>query len=420
MKKNYTLSFFFCSIVALGLAQQNNPHCGTDMHTRALTQNDPHYSVSRNDYENAVNEWISRNYNPHVQSVRVVPVVVHVVYKTPLENIGDPQVISQIDVLNEDYARQNADTVNTPAAFQPVAANTGIQFCLAQTDPSGNPTTGIEHISTATISFTTNDFVKSASTGGANSWDPTRYLNIWVCNLSNGLLGYGEFPTSTLSQTFGVVIQYNAFGRIGTLQSPFNTGRTCTHEIAHCFNLYHIAASASCVDNDQCADTPVPHDQLLSSCPTFPLLDACNTTSPGVMFMDYMTNAPDDNCMNMFTADQSARMNAVLNVSPYNSLVTSTVCSPATGINNPLLSADGISIYPNPSSGIFSVKLSATPVSGISVYDVLGNKIAEFTPTEIKNDVYEMDLSGQAEGVYFLQIVTAEHKVINRKIILAR
>jgi hypothetical protein len=395
------------------------PRCGTDWHTQSLTNTNPQYAAARNDYETAINEWISRNAHSGVQSTLTIPVVVHVIWKTAAQNIGDPQVISQIDVLNEDYGRYNADTTNTPAGFQAVAANTGIQFCLAQVDPQGNPTTGIEHIQTTATSFSTNDNVKHSATAGANAWDPTRYLNIWVCNLSNGLLGYAEFPTASVSQTFGVVIQYNAFGRIGTLQAPFNNGRTCTHEIAHCFNLFHIAPSASCVDNDQCADTPVPHDQLITSCPTYPLLDACNTVAPGVMFMNFMANAPDDNCMNVFTLNQAARMNAVLNIAPYNALVTSTACMPL-GINSQASSSESISVFPNPTSGIFSVSFSSTSVSKIRIYDMLGNLVQEFSRDEMKNESVEIDLSEKADGVYFLQVITGENKLISRKIILTR
>lgn len=417
MKKLFILSIL-CLCIGNLFGQESYSHCGSLEHSKSLSLINPDYSNARSQYENAVTTWISKNSQPTVQSSITIPVVVHVVWKTSPQNIPDSQIVSQIDVLNEDYGRTNPDTVNTPAGFLSVAANTGIQFCLAQIDPLGNPTTGIERIPTLTTAFTTNDNVKHSSSSGADAWDPTRYLNIWVCNLSGGILGYAEFPTGTVSQTFGVVIQYNTFGRVGTLLAPFDNGRTCTHEIAHCFNLFHISANSSCIDNDQCADTPVPSSTLLSSCPTFPLLDACNPISPGVMFMNYMTNAPDDDCMNLFTLNQSARMNAVLNIAPYNALATSNACVPL-GINDPENYSHLISIFPNPSSGIVKVNFPSQQISKIIVLDVLGNVIGEYSRNPIKNDSFEIDLSDQSNGVYFLQIITQENKLVNRKIILS-
>lgn len=85
------------------------------------------------------------NRNPPVQGVITIPVVVHIVYNTmqPAGNITDAQVISKINVLNEDFRRLNADAVNTPSVFSGVAADVEIEFCLASEDPNGLPTNGI-------------------------------------------------------------------------------------------------------------------------------------------------------------------------------------------------------------------------------------------------------------------------------------
>ena len=169
-----------------------------------------------------------------------IPVVVHVVYNTTGQNISDAQVESQIDVLNEDFARLNADTANTPAPFASIAGPTPIRFCLAQRTPDDQPSTGIERRQTGTSSFFDDDAIKAFSSGGLDAWDPTRFFNIWVGPLGGGLLGYAEFPSGSISNTYGVVIAYDAFGRIGTAASPFDLGRTASHEIGHCFGLYHI------------------------------------------------------------------------------------------------------------------------------------------------------------------------------------
>ena len=298
-------------------------------HLQYMKIQDPKLENRISENENIIQHYISSH--PNINSNRTIvtiPVVVHVVWHTTLQNISDAQVLSQIDVLNEDFSRTNADTINTPIIWQTIAANTQIQFCMAQRDPAGLPTNGIERRQTFNASFIDDDKVKYYALGGLDAWDVDRYLNIWVCDFGNtGLLGYGEFPTATHSNTYGVVIQYDSFGRTGTVTAPFDLGRTCTHEISHCFDLYHIWGDdgGACSGSDQVSDTPNQADAS-SGCYTFPHTDACTTTSPGIMFMNYM-DYTDDNCLNMFTQGQAARMISAIN-SFYPSLLTSDGCLP--------------------------------------------------------------------------------------------
>ena len=301
-----------------------------------LIQRDPQWDNKRAQYEQQIQQIIaSGKVNPSPQTVLTIPVVVHVVYFSNPSNISTAQVQSQIQVLNEDFGRTNADAVNTPAPFAAVAANTGIQFCLAQRDPNGNPSTGIERRQTTVTSFQADDAVKFYSSGGLDIWDPTRYLNIWVCDFGNsGLLGYGEFPTGSPSNTYGVVIQYNAFGNTGNVQAPYDLGRTTTHEFSHCFNLYHIWGDDgnACTGTDYCADTPNQAGSTFG-CYTFPHTDACTPTGNGIMFENYMDYS-DDVCLNLFTQNQSTRMNAVLATTPYNALASSNGCQPVVLTND--------------------------------------------------------------------------------------
>lgn len=239
-----------------------------------------------------------------------IPVVVHVVYNTTLQNITDAQVQSQIDALNRDYQLLNSDTISIPTAFKPFMADCKIQFCLAQRDPAGYPTTGIVRKATARVSFTDNDDVKQSSKGGDDAWDANSYLNLWVCKLSGGLLGYAQFPGGS-SATDGVVISYTAFGTTGTAAAPFNIGRTATHEIGHWLNLKHIWGDdgSACAGSDGVGDTP-NQSGANYHCPAFPVL-SCNSGTAGDMFMNYMDYV-DDRCMMMFTHGQRKRMYAVL------------------------------------------------------------------------------------------------------------
>jgi hypothetical protein len=264
------------------------------------------------------------------RTVVTVPVVVHVVYNTSTQNISDQQIQSQLTVLNNDYRKLNSDWTSTPSVFQPYVADCEVNFCLATQTASGASTTGIERRQTTTTSFSTNDNVKHYSTGGLDAWDATKYLNLWVCNLGGGLLGYAQFPGGPAS-TDGVVITYTGFGTIGTATTPYNKGRTATHEVGHWLNLYHIWGddNGACTGTDQVSDTPNQGAENYG-CPTFPHI-SCTNGPNGDMFMNYM-DYTDDACMFMFTAGQKIRMQAVFAAGGARaSILTSQGCQAGSG-----------------------------------------------------------------------------------------
>ena len=238
-----------------------------------------------------------------------IPVVVHVLYSTTSENISDAQIASQIAVLNEDYHKLNPDYTNTPSAFAGLVADVGIQFVLAKRTPAGVATNGIERKSSTTTSWGTADNIKSTSTGGLNAWDASQYLNLWVGTIGGGILGYAQFPGGA-SATDGVVISPVYFGRTGTVTSPYNLGRTASHEVGHWLNLNHIWGddSGACTGTDNVSDTPNQGAEHYGK-PTFPQV-SCSNGPNGDMFMNYMDYV-DDNAMFMFSTGQSQRMNAL-------------------------------------------------------------------------------------------------------------
>lgn len=239
----------------------------------------------------------------------IIPVVVHVLWNTPNENISDAQVFSQLVVLNDDFRARNPDKINVPDAFAPVVADTNIEFVLATTDPDGQPTNGITRTRTQRTSFLTDDAMKFTARGGVDAWPTDRYLNVWVCDLGDGLLGYAQFPGGP-AETDGVVILHTAFGTEGTAQAPFNLGRTTTHEVGHWLNLFHIwGDSNDCSGSDLVDDTP-PAQLPNFGQPSFPHV-SCNNGPNGDMFMNYMDYV-DDAAMFMFSQGQAARMEAAL------------------------------------------------------------------------------------------------------------
>lgn len=265
----------------------------------------------------------------HERTVVTIPVVIHVVYYNSTQNLSDDKLLSQIDILNEDFRRTNADASQTPGAFQGLAADCEINFCMAQQDPSGNATSGIERRQTTVNGFTTDDKVKKYTQGGLDAWDRNKYLNLWVCNLSGGLLGYAQFPGGPAA-TDGVVCDYAYFGRIGATP-PFDKGRTATHEVGHWLNCYHIWGDdgTSCNGTDNVADTPNQADENYG-CPSFPTI-SCSNGPNGDMFMNYM-DYTDDGCMNLFTAGQKSRMQALFASGGARvSITTSNGCQPGGG-----------------------------------------------------------------------------------------
>jgi hypothetical protein len=319
--KLFTLSFLFSFTFSFVKAQEID--CGTMANLEYLKAQDPQLENKMLQNEQALQNWIKTH--PNIQSrkgsIITIPVVVHVVYATPSENISAAQVLSQIAILNKDYRRLNADTSAIPSVFAAVAADCEIEFCLATKDPNGNSTSGITRTATKQTSFSpgtfngvswSNDGVKYISSGGADAWNTSKYLNIWVCDLGN-LRGYAQLPGGP-SSSDGVVVDYTRFGNIGTAAWASFTIRTTTHEIGHWLNLNHIwgnniKETSNCGD-DYCDDTPAESSSTYGT-PTFPYntYSACNSGANGEMFMNYMDYT---DCRSMFTQDQKTRMRATI------------------------------------------------------------------------------------------------------------
>ena len=228
-----------------------------------------------------------------------IKTVVHVVFNTAAQNISDAQIKTQIAALNKDFRAKNADRSQTPAPWQGLVSDARIQFKLVKTTRT----------QTTQSTFGTDDAVKNATSGGIAPVSPKTHLNLWVCPLSGGLLGYAQFPGGP-PETDGVVINYQAFGTSGTAQAPFNKGRTATHEVGHYFNLRHIwGDTPDCSGSDMVADTPNCAGPNFGT-PAWPVI-TCSNGPNGDMFMNYM-DYTDDAAMFMFTAQQVLRMRTAL------------------------------------------------------------------------------------------------------------
>jgi hypothetical protein len=399
--------------------------CGSSDYKQQMVEADPSVKTI---FKNIEKQIVAFNGNLHgntanrdtaANEIISVPVVIHVIYKNAVENISDAQIKSQIEALNNDFSLLNSDRVNTPAAFKPLAGEARIKFCLAQVDPQGKPSSGIERISTSQAVFAMDDAMKFVAKGGAASWDSKHYLNIWVCKLASRGLGYAT-PPGAAADKDGVVISYDVFGTTGTLRAPFNKGRTATHEVGHWLGLIHIWGDASC-GNDQVDDTPTQQSYNFG-CQSFPKISSCSVDNNGDMFMNFM-DFSDDACMNIFTKGQVKRMRALFakgNIR--NEFLASFGCDSTLAQNGPLptptvdvklpvsISLATTKVFPSPVETVTTIDCkaaSALTVKNLDIFNSVGVRV--FT-ARLSQEKTILNLSNLVAGIYIIHIADGVEK----------
>lgn len=225
-----------------------------------------------------------------------IPIIVNVLYRTPAENISLAQIYSQINVLNQNYNGTNPEFNQVPGIFSGVKASVDIVFYVEKV---------IRRQTTRTSWAFRNEEMKKPEFGGIAPTSPENRLNLWVCTLEGGILGYAKAPGTAL-ELDGVVLDSKYIGTNGRATAPFNKGRTATHEIGHWLNIRHIWGDRTC-GNDFVSDTP-SHNAPNYGSPIFPHYSTCPGT-PIEMTMNFM-DYTDDASMYMFTYGQRDRMRA--------------------------------------------------------------------------------------------------------------
>jgi hypothetical protein len=249
--------------------------------------------------EGATERRRQESQDPKNVPIHTINTIVHVVYRTEEQNLNRAQITRQLQSLTRDFRARNTDRTHTPTPWRGLVTDARSQFKLVD----------VTRTQTAEGAFGPDEGVKHPSTGGIAPIDPARVLNVWVCPLEGGLLGYAQFPGGPAA-TDGVVINYRAFGTGGTAEAPFDLGRTLTHEVGHYLNLRHIwGDTPDCSGTDAVADTPNCAGPNFGT-PTFPVV-TCNNGPNGDMFMNYMDYV-DDAAMFMFTTQQVLRMRTAL------------------------------------------------------------------------------------------------------------
>lgn len=272
----------------------------------------------------------------------LLPVVVHVVWHSPEENISDAQIHSQIEVLNEDFSGQAAADFDVPSFFQPLVHDSQIQFCLVGITRTYTSVEGI-----ASVFQNGKRRVCYAELGGQDAIMPEQVLNIWVSGRGDGTLGSATFPWEAADKPLedGVFIPPHYFGRLGTVAPPYHLGRTCTHEVGHYLGLRHLwgpgANNFDCNEDDGIADTPLQADTYQGLCPPFPL-SSCGTAD---LYLNFM-NFTDDACLALFTPGQTSQMHA--SAAAFRPGLLGADCSPVSTREENWTA--GVRVYPNPST----------------------------------------------------------------------
>lgn len=268
MRKLLLAVSFFFALTNYADAQYLN--CGTDIEYNKAKARNPFLAQARLDYDRMIEEKmleLRQNRDGETDAILVIPVVFHIIHNNGPENISDAQIWDQMEVLNRDYNKLNADTIVVVEGFDTIIANVRLEFRLAQLDFLGNCTSGIERIRSVETYVGDNG-------SKLNQWPRERYLNVWtVASMENGTAGYSQYPSSVIdvesARADGVIIRHNYIGRIGTGNEW--SSRALTHEIGHYLDLQHLWGSTNSPEvecgDDGVQDTPRTEGHL--SCPAY-------------------------------------------------------------------------------------------------------------------------------------------------------
>jgi Pregnancy-associated plasma protein-A/Secretion system C-terminal sorting domain len=333
-----------------------------------------------------------------------IPIVFHIVYANAAQNISVDQIQSQLDVINEDFSRANADASQTLDAFKLLAGNPRIQFFIGNRDGVA----GITRTSTTHMPFANDDLHLSLK-GGKDAWETDKFLNVWVADLGGQLFGYGASPGSP-SFRDGVAVHYQNFGRHANAIAPYNLGRTLTHEIGHWLGLQHIWGNGGCDSTDGIDDTP-SQDHPVTGCNLASV--SCGTIN---MVQNFM-NSSTDQCMNFFTIQQSSRMRKTLTELRPGAFTIEHLVT-ALEDNTAIVTE----IFPNPlrDDRSITVRLRKDRPAATSFYivNLQGKVIREFSIDALSEEI-EIDMTGEANGFYIAHVLSGQYE-IKRKVIVNR
>ncbi|MCS6833258.1 MAG: M43 family zinc metalloprotease [Flammeovirgaceae bacterium] len=445
----FVLTMVWCAIQMH--AQEDIVRCATEEVNEYLRKKYPTRGETKDHFETWLTATMRKNASSRTTDKEyLIPTIIHIIHKGESVGIGYnipyAQVLSQIQVLNEDFNRRNADTVKTPDVFKKVADALPIRFILADKNPNGEELVekGVNRIRGEREIYTNIQLIEEIIK--RHMWDPRKYFNIFVAHVvregsTSSLLGFAFYPQSSglkgiendpivkpddisREEIDGVVIgtkyfgsNYTQHGKNFDIRGPFDAGRTATHEVGHWLGLRHIWGDGfSCTNDDFCDDTPAVfthHDRygVKETC-KFPGPNQCYSFMPNDlpdMFQNYMDYTADS-CMNLFTKCQVARMKVVLENSPRRKELT-TNADLVTSLTEE--ETKNIAIFPNPTQkNVFVSFPTISLPAQICLLNQLGQVLASWQTT----NTLVIDLEHHPEGIYFLQI-TLNGQIVTKKIL---
>ena len=279
--------------------------CNTEKYCEKLLEDDNY----RRRFESDRNTFRNIEAKSDCNEVNYIALAFHITDSTVVDNQENRACLEallqqQVDLLNADFSAKNADIGfwNNVDDLYPNTTNraTCIQFVLADKNhPNNRLKTPLEEGKPA---ITIGEYPHGQT--GVGAW--AGYLNVWVYPIGGNILGFAPLGGRGIGD--GVAINSFAIGGAGSCGNissapSLDRGRTLSHEIGHYFFLFHVWGDG-CEQDDDVADTPNSEGPNWG-CPGINK-SSCGSLDLHMNYMDYV----NDECMYMFSAGQSTRMEA--------------------------------------------------------------------------------------------------------------
>nr|MBS0036617.1 T9SS type A sorting domain-containing protein [Saprospiraceae bacterium] len=412
------LVLFFVFSLAWGnlFGQMDVQRCGADNFFLEGIEYNPQLADKPSGNQEKLRSFLMDNPHSIQRSILTIPVVVHVVYHTEEQNISDLQIYDQLEILNRSFNQKNLNLHSVPSHFRHLISDVNIEFCLAQKDPQGNKTNGINRIQTEVPEIGSTRFegnkvaVFFSDQGGRDLWNPKNYLNLWICDIGGNLAGSSTFPNmAPYPEAEGILLDYRYVGSIGKAveSAPYDKGKTLVHEVGHYFNLFHPwgLGPGSCQNDDEVEDTPL-QEKPYFRCQN-EITQSCGSEDLIVNFMDY----PEDKCLAMFTHGQKERMIGSIMLFR-EELISSDACNPMVGPEEQDIS--GLQIQYLNGAGqiaIFSQGGKRYELTA-EIYDLLGKKLHTEKPVFYRSHL--INSSRLSVGMYIVCLEDEKTRVCKK------